>query len=121
MRLLIENVINEVNSRKKGIDLKLSKDDKNSIAAMQNAMMEVINMRDSYTRSRERHKYTGLDELLKIVNDWFDFMKIVTAIHIKSARLIANSSENDREFSLEERDQLIKLEEIKKRFTQRLG
>jgi hypothetical protein len=116
----IKTSIQEISNRKKGLDLTLSKDDKNSVAAMQEAMNKVNDVRNKYTRSRERHKYDGLEEIFKIVNDWYDFMNIVTTIHFKSAQLITNGDQNDRAFSQEEKDQLIKVEEIIKRFTQRL-
>lgn len=110
----------EIGMRKKGLDMKLSRSDQNSIKAIQNALSEVVGVRDSYIRSRERHKYKGLEELLAIVNDWFDFISIVTPIHIKSAELLARNEKSVREFSFEERDQLIKIEEIRKRFQERL-
>ena len=117
---IIDESIEEVSKRKIGLDQIPSKADKYSVAAMQKALKEVVNMRDDYVRSRERYIYVGLEELLKIVNDWFDFMNIVTSIHLKSARLMVSGNTNDRPFSLDERDQLIKLEEIISRFEQRL-
>lgn len=117
----INTSIQEISNRKKGIDLTLSKDDKNSVAAMHEAMSKVDDVRNKYIRSRERHKYDGLEEIFKIVNDWYDFMNIVATIHLKSARLVTSGDQNDRAFSQEEKDQLIKVEEIIKRFSKRLN
>ena len=117
----IEFAINEVSKRRKGLDMELTRQDKNSIKAMNKALAEVVEMRDSYIRCRERYKYEGLGKLLTIVNDWFDFMSIVAPIHLKSAELIIKKDSSVREFSFEEKDQLIKLEEIRKRFQVRLN
>ncbi len=114
----IQDAIREIDKRRKGLDLTLSGDDKATKKALEITLIKVEEVREKYLRLLERRKYLGIEEVFSIVKDWYDFVSLVSTIHLKSAEAILKKIQEDPpQF---DKVILIKLEEIQRRFDEKL-
>ena len=114
----IQDAIREIDKRRKGLDLTLSRDDKATKKALEITLIKVEEVREKYLRLLERRKYLGIEEVFSIVKDWYDFVSLVSTIHLKSAEAILKKIQEDPpQF---DKVILIKLEEIQRRFDEKL-
>jgi len=114
----IQDATKEIDKRRKGLDLTLSGDDKATKKALEITLIKVEEVREKYLRLLERRKYLGIEEIFSIVKDWYDFISLVSTIHLKSAEVILNKAQADPpQF---DKAILIKLEEIQRRFDEKL-